>query len=85
MCKEAGENTLKVVLKMNLNKSHLEMIQIIGSVDKDITISHVFQNPEEIFNMLEMGNIFFSFQIGLQEIITTISEIENPVGILTVY
>ena len=85
MCKEAGENTLKVILKMNLNKSHLEMIQIIGSVDKDITISHVFQNPEEIFNMLEMRNIFFSSQIGLQEIITIISEIENPVGILTLY
>ena len=75
MCKEAGENTLKVILKMNLNKSHLEMIQIIGSVDKDITISYVFQNPEEILNMLEMGNIFFSSQIGLQEIITTILQL----------
>ena len=34
---------------MSLNKSHLEMIPIMGPVDKDITVSHVFQNLEEIF------------------------------------
>lgn len=61
------------------------MTQIIGSVDKDITISHVFQNLEEIVNVLEMGNIFFSSQTGLQEMITTISETENTVRVLIVY
>lgn len=76
---------LSVIFKMNLNKSHLEMTQIIGSVDKDITISHVFQNLEEIVNVLEMGNIFFSSQTGLQEMITTISETENTVRVLIVY
>lgn len=76
---------LSVILKMNLNKSHLEMTQIIGSVDKDIMIPHVFQNLEEIVNVLEMGNIFFSSQTGLQEMITTISETENTVRVLIVY
>ena len=76
---------LSVIFKMNLNKSHLEMTQIIGSVDKDITISHVFQNLEEIVNVLEMGNIFFSSQTGLQEMITTISETENTVRVLIYY
>lgn len=55
---------------------------MIGSVDMGIiiTIFNMFQKLEEIFNILEMGKTSFNSQIKLQEMITTISEIENTIG-----
>ena len=79
-------NMLNIIKKkMNFSKNHPEMIQVTGLADKDTTVFYKFQKLEEIFNMLEMGKIFFNSQIGLQEMITTISEIENTVNRLTVY
>ena len=58
------------------------MIQMIGLIDKGIikTIFYMFQKLEEIFNMLEMAKTFCNSQIELQEMITTMSEIENIMG-----
>lgn len=57
-------------------------MQMIGSVDKGIiiTIFNRFRKLEEIFNMWEMGKTSFNSQIKLQEMVTTISEIENTIG-----